>query len=202
MRRTREEADATRSELRDAALAVFAERGYAAARLEEIAGRAGVTRGALYHHYAGKAELYLAVVGEVWWEVTAPILAALEGDDPPLQRLERFVVAYVRAIGEDRRFRDLLSIVTLKTEALPELAPGLEEKQRALRGWLQQLEALLSEAGRRGELAERVRPGDAALGVLCFVNGVTTTATVGPSLVEPAKHAQALGRVLIGGLRR
>jgi AcrR family transcriptional regulator len=201
MRRTREAADATRAELRDAALAVFAERGYSAARLEEIAERAGVTRGALYHHYAGKPELYLAVVGEVWWEVTAPTFAALEGDDPPLDRLERFLVAYVSAIGQDRRFRDLLTIVTLKTEALPELAPGLEEKERALQGWLDQLEGLLSEAERRGALAERVRPGDAARGVLCFVNGVTTTATVSPGLVDPAKHAQALARVLIGGLR-
>jgi AcrR family transcriptional regulator len=120
-----------------------------------------VTRGALYHHYVDKAELYLAVIGETWWDVTAPVFSALEGDDPPLERLERFVAAYVLATGEVTRFRALLSVVTLKTEALPELAPGLEEKERALEGWLEQVEGLLSEAKRRGELVEgcgRVTP--------------------------------------------
>jgi TetR/AcrR family transcriptional regulator, acrAB operon repressor len=202
VRRTREEADATRSELRDAALAVFAERGYSAARLEEIAERAGVTRGALYHHYADKAELYLAVIDETWWQVTAPIFGALEGDGRPLERLERFVVGYVLAIDEDPRFRALLSVVTLQAEGLPELALGLEQKERALEGWLARLEGLLSEAKRRGELAERLRPADAALAVLCFVNGITTTATLSPRLLRRGKRARALARALVGGLKR
>jgi TetR/AcrR family acrAB operon transcriptional repressor len=202
VRRTREEADATRSELRDAALAVFAERGYSAARLEEIAERAGVTRGALYHHYADKAELYLAVIDETWWQATAPIFGALEGDGRPLERLERFVVRHVLAIDEDPRFRALLSVVTLQAEGLPELALGLEQKERAQEGWLARLEGLLSEAKRRGELAERLRPADAALAVLCFVNGITTTATLSPALLPRGKRARALARALVGGLKR
>jgi TetR/AcrR family acrAB operon transcriptional repressor len=202
MRRTREQADATRAELRDAALAVFAARGYSAARLEEIAERAGVTRGALYHHYVDKPGLYLAVIGEVWWEATAPIFTLLEGADPPLERLRRFLIAYTRAIDEDTRFRALLSVVTLKTEALPELAPGLAEKQRALEGWLDQLEGLLTEAEGRGELRQDLEPREAALAVLCFVNGVTTTAAVSPALFSPAEDASALAGALLGGLRQ
>lgn len=55
-------ADARPQELLDAALAVFVERGYAATRLEEIAGRAGVAKATLYRYYENKLELFKAVV--------------------------------------------------------------------------------------------------------------------------------------------
>ena len=50
------------SELLEAALEIFVERGYAAARLEDVAGRAGVSKGTLYLYYANKEELFKAVV--------------------------------------------------------------------------------------------------------------------------------------------
>lgn len=53
---------ATRGRLLEAAQAVFARRGYHAASVDEIARRAGATTGALYAHFAGKEELFLAVL--------------------------------------------------------------------------------------------------------------------------------------------
>ena len=50
------------SELLDAALAVFVERGFATTRLEDVAARAGVSKGTLYLYYANKEELFKAVV--------------------------------------------------------------------------------------------------------------------------------------------
>ena len=50
------------SELLEAALEIFVERGYAAARLEDVAARAGVSKGTLYLYYANKEELFKAVV--------------------------------------------------------------------------------------------------------------------------------------------
>jgi TetR/AcrR family transcriptional regulator, acrAB operon repressor len=70
--------------------------GYAAATLEQIAGRAGVTRGALYHHFAGKADLYDALLREQAEQVMGPLLAGLAAEGPPLERLRRFLVAYAR----------------------------------------------------------------------------------------------------------
>lgn len=202
MRRTRGAAEETRVALRDAAIEVFAQRGYAAARLEEIAERAGVTRGALYHHFVDKAGLYSAAIGDVWWEVTAPIFAELEGDGSALERLERFVVAYICAIEENPRFRDLLSIVTLKTEALPELSSGIAEKQRAIRDWVDGLETLLAAALAADELRAGLEPRDAALIVVCFVNGVTTTAIASPGLFSASAAAPSMARALIAGFAR
>jgi AcrR family transcriptional regulator len=53
---------ATRRALLDAARSVFAEKGYHETAAEEIVRRAGVTRGALYHHYEDKKDLFRAVI--------------------------------------------------------------------------------------------------------------------------------------------
>ncbi len=60
-------ADATRQALLTAAREVFAERGYEAAGIAEIVERSGISVGSLYHHYGGKAGLYLAL----WEDYTA-----------------------------------------------------------------------------------------------------------------------------------
>lgn len=57
------QAAATRAELLRVAADLFAERGYAGTALDEIAGKAGLTKGALYHHFRDKRALFDAVVG-------------------------------------------------------------------------------------------------------------------------------------------
>ena len=56
--------DARPQELLEAALDLFVERGYAATRLEDVARRAGVSKGTLYLYYENKEELFKAVVRE------------------------------------------------------------------------------------------------------------------------------------------
>jgi AcrR family transcriptional regulator len=67
---------ATRRALLDAARSMFAETGYHGTAAEEIVRRAGVTRGALYHHYEDKKDLFRAVVDEMEGEIDEEIEAA------------------------------------------------------------------------------------------------------------------------------
>lgn len=69
---------ATRAALIGAARPLFASRGYAAVGTEEIVRAAGVTRGALYHHFAGKQGLFREVFEVVEQELLAAIGAAIE----------------------------------------------------------------------------------------------------------------------------
>ncbi len=68
--------DARPGELLDAALELFVEKGYAATRLDDVAARAGVSKGTLYLYYAGKEELFKAVVRQN----IVPLLEAFERD--------------------------------------------------------------------------------------------------------------------------
>lgn len=70
---------ATRRALLDAGRALFADEGYAGVSLERLVGRAGVTRGALYHHFDDKRGLFRALVEEVEEELEAEVLAAARG---------------------------------------------------------------------------------------------------------------------------
>jgi AcrR family transcriptional regulator len=83
-RRTQaERSEATRSALLGAARGLFAERGYAGVGTEEIVRRAGVTRGALYHHFRDKEDLFESVYEKIEAELSAKIAAsALSGSEP------------------------------------------------------------------------------------------------------------------------
>src|SRR6187397_338052 len=75
-----ERSEATRAALVAAARPLFAERGYAGVGTEEIVRAAGVTRGALYHHFKDKRELFEAVYVQIEVELTEQIAAgALSG---------------------------------------------------------------------------------------------------------------------------
>jgi AcrR family transcriptional regulator len=76
-RSQQERSRATRAALVATARRLFAERGYAHVPAEEVVTAAGVTRGALYHHFADKQQLFAAVLEELEAEVTAEVAAAI-----------------------------------------------------------------------------------------------------------------------------
>ncbi|HXR29059.1 MAG TPA: TetR/AcrR family transcriptional regulator [Solirubrobacteraceae bacterium] len=80
-----EQSEATRAALLETARRLFAERGYAAVGTEEIVRATGVTRGALYHHFAGKEALFQAVYEEVEQQLVQQIATTVlssAGEDP------------------------------------------------------------------------------------------------------------------------
>src|SRR5215203_5595067 len=74
--------EATRQRLIAAARTMFAERGYAGVGTEEIVQAAGVTRGALYHQFRDKADLFAAVAEGAQAEVAHQITSGAESDGP------------------------------------------------------------------------------------------------------------------------
>src|SRR5258705_6752952 len=76
-RRTQaERTEATTAALVDAARDLFARDGYETTSLDAVAGRAGVTKGAVYHHFDGKRQLFEAVFGGEIERITTPLAAA------------------------------------------------------------------------------------------------------------------------------
>lgn len=103
-----ERSQATRSALLAAARRLFVERGYAETATPDIVAAAGVTRGALYHHFADKQALFRAVVEAEAAAVAAEIERAAPAGLPPLEALLRGGEAYLRAMAVPGRTRLLL----------------------------------------------------------------------------------------------
>jgi AcrR family transcriptional regulator len=95
---TREESrDQTRHRLLDAASTVIAEKGLAAASVEDIAAQAGYTRGAFYSNFEDKGSLLLALLVREQERIAAELQAMLQAEQAP-EDFERAVLAYYLAV--------------------------------------------------------------------------------------------------------
>lgn len=107
-RRTQaERTAATRSALIAAARRLFAARGYADVSTPEIARAAKVTRGALYHQFSDKRDLFLAVVEAVELDATQRLVAAISASDP-LDALRDAARAWMTLARDDEEIRRIL----------------------------------------------------------------------------------------------
>jgi AcrR family transcriptional regulator len=99
---------ATRAALLAAGRRLFAERGYAGAARDDIVELAGVTRGALQHHFGRKQDLFLAVVEELETELGARIItSSMEAGDTPMDHLVLGCHAFLDA-ATDAAFRRIV----------------------------------------------------------------------------------------------
>jgi AcrR family transcriptional regulator len=107
--RQAERSDATRAALVAAATPLFASRGFAGVGTEEIVRAAGVTRGALYHHFAGKTELFAAVAETTEARLVERIAAsAIATASDPLSALRAGAAAMLDEAARDEAVRRIV----------------------------------------------------------------------------------------------
>ncbi len=98
----------TREALLRAARDLFVQRSYAGTGTPDLVAAAGVTRGALYHHYADKRALFQAVIEREAAAVATAVRRAVSDDDPPLEALLTGSEAFLDAMAVPGRTRLLL----------------------------------------------------------------------------------------------
>jgi AcrR family transcriptional regulator len=101
-------AEATRRGLLDAARELFASDGYVDVSIDEICRRARVTKGALYHHFRDKRDLFTAVFEEVEREWADELAALVAEERDPLERIQIVGDAFLDACLDPARQRILL----------------------------------------------------------------------------------------------
>lgn len=143
------------AEIVQAALQVFAEKGFAAARLEEIAARAGVSKGALYLYFATKEDLFRAVVEQAIAPNIEAVRATISAHPGPIADLLRVVPERIAVMLDTLpAVGGVVKMVIGEARNFPELARVWHDRLVA-----QALDALteaLAAAQGRGE----VKPGD------------------------------------------
>jgi AcrR family transcriptional regulator len=199
-RAARSQGRAARGELLTAALRVFARRGYREAGVEEIAAEAGYSKGALYWHFSGKQELFLALVEE---RVDAPMrerIALLESAPPELDMSLEATLAFAR------RLRDSREALLLEREYWslamrdPELRARYVKRQKELRAALAR--ALEARARHLGTPGSSMSADDMARIVMSIIGGLAVEDLVEPGSVRPELLGEALATVYAGWVAR
>ncbi|WP_284465689.1 TetR family transcriptional regulator [Diaphorobacter nitroreducens] len=172
-RRTKEDADATRNSLLDAAERVFYEKGVSRASLSDIAQAAGATRGAIYWHFKDKVALFNAMVDRV----THPLeqvgsKSASMATLPPLERLRSMVDFVQRTIVQDERTRRVFEIALYRVEYVNDLAAVRDNHIEGCADFCALIEGELRSAAEDQNLQLPMEPHTAAMGVQALFDGL------------------------------
>jgi AcrR family transcriptional regulator len=184
---------ATPERLLDAAEQSFARAGFGAARLEDIAGAAGIRRPSLLYHYPSKSSLYAAVVRRTFTQLGAALMAAIARPVDFATRLDSVVRTYAGFLAEHPGHAQILVRELLDTEG-----PGREILLGEVVPLLNVLERFVRVEG-HGVVRPDV-PVRAA--ILQVASGVVLRSAAGAlqgPLWGPVDHAGELARVLFFG---
>jgi len=173
VRKTKAEAEQTRQEIIDAARCVFHECGVSRTSLEKVARVAGVTRGAVYWHFANKAELFFAM-REDSLKILDKVDAYLEAMDipDPLDAIERSLLEFFSILEGDAVVRQTFEIMSLRCEYVDEFASVLEEVNKPCLDFLAKLKVTYQRAEAAGYLRDGLEPEAMAYDTLSFTGGL------------------------------
>jgi AcrR family transcriptional regulator len=184
-----------------AALQIFSEKGFAGARIEEIAKRAGVSKGTLYLYFETKEEMFRAVVREVVVPNVETVRAAFEAADMPFADLLRLFLPKFAEIVTTVPIGAVAKMVVGESRNFPELAKVWHDDVILKAVGL--IAGLVERAQARGE----VRPGDPRTHAFSIMGpmliGVLwreTFTPVGGAALDLSAIARQHAETVLGGL--
>lgn len=171
-RRTKEDACATRNSLLDAAEQVFYEQGVARASLNEIAQRAGATRGAVYWHFKDKLDLFYAMLERVTLPLEQGAYSEEEGGGDGLACVRNVVATVFSRLENDAQTRKVFEVMLHKVEYVGELVSVKERNLAAMTKLGEKLEAGLQAAQQQQGVCLPVSAAEVALALRSMFDGL------------------------------
>lgn len=173
VRKTKEEAEATRRSILDAAEQVFQAKGVGASSLQDIAQAAGVTRGAVYWHFKDKADLFDAMMQRVCLPFDeSNELLDQAAPEQALQRLrEHWKLLFERTM-QDAQIQRVMGIAMFRVEYTEEHTAIRDQRLRWQAEHVQQLERTLAAARKAGLVGSGTPLKLAALGLHALLDGL------------------------------
>lgn len=172
-RKTKEEAMETRAQLLDAAERIFSDKGVTNTSLSDIAEAAGVTRGAIYHHFKNKLDLIEAL----WERVSMPLdelraCSEARNADSPLNQIRDNALTILRHAITDPHHRAVANIIFLKCEYVDEVLPIRQRHIEGRNECAADVEAQFARAIAAGELPAHTDARQATMGLFGFLDGL------------------------------
>lgn len=171
VRRTKADAEATRTALLDAAEQLFQANGVSRTSLQDIASAAGTTRGAIYWHFKDKADLFNAMMERVTLPLEQSTYAA-QVEEAPLQQLRTSVLTALHKTANDEQARRVFEIATHQVEFNGEMLAVRERKLRWRDEYLLHLIQQFDAAATNARIRLPIPTRSAALGLKAILTGM------------------------------
>jgi len=173
VRRTKEDALATRNSLLDAAERVFQAKGVSATSLNDIATEAGTTRGAIYWHFKDKGDLFNAMMERV----TLPMENALDNaawreTDDPLPAMRAAILHALHRTATDEQTRRVFEVATQKVEYVDSLCAVRGRHLEVRANCVADMKKTLQQSARHHGVRLPLPAGAAAQGLHALVDGL------------------------------
>ncbi|MFL5920573.1 MAG: TetR/AcrR family transcriptional regulator [Gaiellaceae bacterium] len=182
--------------LLDAAVRVFARKGYHASRVGDIAEEAGVAYGLLYHYFGSKEEVLLSVFRDTWRALIDTIRSVEQAGDAPREQLRKVAEILLRSW---RRDPDLVRVLVLEVTRSPHLPGEMDEIVESF--------AAIQEIVERGQADGSIRADlDARLASYVFYGAVEELLTgwvlgrLPDGEEDVARAERTLVEIVTGGL--
>lgn len=201
VRRTKEEAAETREQVLDAAEQVFRQRGVGHASLAEVADAAGVTRGAIYHHFASKAELFEAMLARAEMPIDMAFDATRLPVADPLAMVRDMAVKALQHLASSDRVRNIFEVAFLRCEYTDELAPVEQRHLREREQCLALSHGLLDQAVARGQLPAATDTRTASRMLYGFIGGLMRDWVQAPGAFDMNVAAPQAVDLFLAGLK-
>lgn len=206
-RRTKEDAMATRHKLLDSAENLFQAQGVSRTSLQDIARRAGATRGAIYWHFKDKAALFNAMMERVTLPLEACFDASSEllqysdsaGTDP-LFRIRQATTSALTRIVNDPQTRRVLEVATQKVEYVRELQAVRLRHLSVRQEFVGRFEQSIHAAADNAHFELPMPASLAARGFHALIDGLIQNWLLDPQAFDLLDVGQRAMNVYLGGL--
>lgn len=180
--------------IRDAAVRVFARRGYHTCRVGDIAEEAGVAYGLVYHYFTSKEEVLETIFRETWSELLEAVRQVEESGEPAQEQLRQVAAILLRSW---RRDPDLVRVLVREVARSPELQRRVGEIEQAFTA----IERIVTRGQERGELRRDVEPRLASWIFYGAIEEILTGWVLGqlPDGDDDVAQAERTVVLLIGG---
>lgn len=200
-RKTKEEALETKKAIIAAAISVFVEQGVSKASLEEIAERAGVTRGAVYWHFKNKDDIFRALQEEMHNSIMETVLADLESDHPePLKQLEARCLEFLYEMENNQVKKDIKRIFYIKCDYSGDMAQTLARMNAAKKECMPFFARYFEKAQKIGHIAPDADPTTLAIALNCYMQGIIFEYLRNPGVIDLERQGASLVRHFFKGL--
>jgi TetR/AcrR family acrAB operon transcriptional repressor len=199
VRRTKEDALATRSSLLDAAERLFQAKGVSRTSLNDIALEAGTTRGAIYWHFKDKADLFNAMMDRVTLPLEEAFREVGAGEDP-LAALREHILRALRHTAGDEQTRRVFEVATLKVEYVDEMGAVRSRHVASREQCLGQLQQALRSGAKMRERRLAIPAAAAAHGLHALLDGLIQNWLLDPAAFDLVRTGEQTVDCYLAGL--